>query len=321
MVVLSPSSPVRLAAPANVSPTVSTIETVGLTKYFGPHRGLEDLTLHVSPGEVLGFLGPNGSGKTTAIRILMGFLRPTAGRASVFGLDVLRDSLAIKQRVGYLPGDVALYGNRTGYQLLSFVARIRGVDEMPRAREVVDLLDAEMDRPIKKCSRGMRQKIALVLTLAHDPDLLILDEPTTGLDPLAQRALLTLLDRLGQEGKTVFFSSHILSEAEQICDRVAILRRGRLVALSPVGKLREQKYKEVTISYDGTLPQLNSLPDAEVIWQHEGRMTFRARGDTKALLAFLSGSSLTDVSISEPSLEEVFLDYYREEGAVEDAGS
>jgi ABC-2 type transport system ATP-binding protein len=165
----------------------------------------------------------------------------------------------------------------------------------------------------------MRQKIALVLTLAHDPDLLILDEPTIGLDPLAQRALLTLLDQLGQEGKTIFFSSHVLSEAEQICDRVAILRSGRLVALSPVEKLREQKHKEVTISYDGTPPSLNGLPDAEVIWQHEGRMTFRARGDTNGLLAFLSNCSLTDVSISEPSLEEVFLDYYRGEDTVEDA--
>src|SRR5581483_7099300 len=200
------------------------IETNGLTKYFGPHRGVEDLTLAIRQGEVLGFLGPNGSGKTTAIRMLMGFLRPSRGGATIFGLDVVRDSQQIKRRVGYLPGEVALYGGSTGRELLSFVMQIRGLREAPRALEVASLLDAEMDRPNKKCSRGMRQKIALVLTLAHDPDLLILDEPTSGLDPLAQRALLGLLDRLAGEGKTVFFSSHILSEAEQICDRVAILR-------------------------------------------------------------------------------------------------
>lgn len=321
MAVLSQSSLVGPTASPRVSPTVAAIETVGLTKCFGSHRGLEDLTLNVQRGEVMGFLGPNGSGKTTAIRMLMGFLRPTAGRASIFGLDVFRESPAIKRRVGYLPGDVALYGNRTGRELLSFVGSVRGLDELPRAQELVELLNAEMDRPMKKCSRGMRQKIALVLTLAHDPDLLILDEPTSGLDPLAQRALLILLDGLGREGKTVFFSSHILSEAEQICDRVAILRSGRLAALSSVDKLREQKYKEVTISYHGEVPRLDGLPGAEVIWQHEGRMTFRARGDAKALLTFLAGCALVDVSISEPSLEEVFLDYYREEGTIEDPRS
>ena len=297
------------------------IETNGLTKYFGPHRGVEDLTLAIRQGEVLGFLGPNGSGKTTAIRMLMGFLRPSRGGATIFGLDVVRDSQQIKRRVGYLPGEVALYGGSTGRELLSFVMQIRGLREAPRALEVASLLDVEMDRPNKKCSRGMRQKIALVLTLAHDPDLLILDEPTSGLDPLAQRALLGLLDRLAGEGKTVFFSSHILSEAEQICDRVAILRRGQLVALSPVEDLRERKYKEVTIAFQGPPPRLVGLEDAEVIWQHEGRMTFRVRGDANALLAFLRNCDLSDVSIAEPSLEDVFLDYYKEGEPGEDAHS
>ena len=295
-----------------MSERVAPLEIERLTKYYGPHRGVEELTLVAEPGEVLGFLGPNGSGKTTAIRVLLGFLRPTSGRASVLGWDVVRGSIEVRRRVGYLPGDVALYGERTGEELLAFALRARGMREGPLAAEVAEILDAPMDRPAKKLSRGMRQKVALVLTLAHDPEVLILDEPTSGLDPLAQRALLDLLDREGQRGKMVFFSSHVLSEAEQICDRVAILREGRLIALDRVEKLRERKYKEVTITYEGAPPNLEGLDDVQVIWRHDGRMTFRVRGDVNALLAALRECRLEDVTIAEPSLEEVFLEYYRE---------
>jgi len=295
-----------------MSERVAPLEIERLTKYYGPHRGVEELTLAAEPGEVLGFLGPNGSGKTTAIRVLLGFLRPTSGRASVLGWDVVRHSVEVRRRVGYLPGDVALYGERTGEELLAFALRARGMREGPLAAEVAQILDAPMDRPAKKLSRGMRQKVALVLTLAHDPEVLILDEPTSGLDPLAQRALLDLLDREGQRGKMVFFSSHVLSEAEQICDRVAILREGRLIALDRVEKLRERKYKEVTIAYEGAPPNLEGLDDVQVIWQHDGRMTFRVKGDVNALLAALRERRLEDVTITEPSLEEVFLEYYRE---------
>lgn len=295
-----------------MSERVAPLEIERLTKYYGPNRGVEELTLAAEPGEVLGFLGPNGSGKTTAIRVLLGFLRPTSGRASVLGWDVVKRSIEVRRRVGYLPGDVALYGERTGEELLAFALRARGMREGPLAAEVAQILDAPMDRPAKKLSRGMRQKVALVLTLAHDPEVLILDEPTSGLDPLAQRALLDLLDREGQRGKMVFFSSHVLSEAEQICDRVAILREGRLIALDRVEKLRERKYKEVTITYEGAPPNLDGLEDVQVIWRHDGRMTFRVRGDVNALLAALRERRLEDVTITEPSLEEVFLEYYRE---------
>ncbi len=296
--------------PARVSP----LDLEGLTKYYGPHRGVEDLTLAAETGEVLGFLGPNGSGKTTTIRVLMGFLRPTAGRASVLGLDVQRESVEIRRRAGYLPGDVVLYGERTGEELLAFALRVRGLKEAPRAAEVTAALEATMDRPMKKCSRGMRQRVALVLLLAPDPELLILDEPTSGLDPLAQRVVLELLRRERQRGKTVFFSSHVLSEAEEICDRVAILREGRLVALDQVENLRGRKYKEVTVAYAGEPPNLEGLEDVEVLWRQDGRMAFRVRGDVRLLLARLADRVLEDVTIAEPSLEEVFLDYYREAG-------
>jgi len=160
----------------------------------------------------------------------------------------------------------------------------------------------------------MRQKVALVLTFAHDPELLILDEPTSGLDPLAQRAVLDLLDSEGKRGKTVFFSSHVLSEAEQICDRVAILKAGRLVVLDSVDSLRSRKYKEVTVVYKGNPPVLDGLEDVQVVWRHDGRITFRVKGDLNRLLAALQGTELEDLSIAEPSLEEVFLDYYRDGG-------
>ena len=295
-----------------MSEEASPLRTEGLTKYYGPNRGIESLTLAAEPGEILGFLGPNGSGKTTTIRVLMGFLRPTFGQASVLGLDVVRESVEIRRRVGYLAGDVALYGDHTGTELVALVMRVRGLKEAPRAAKVERALDTPMDRPLKKCSRGMRQKVALVLLLAHDPEMLILDEPTSGLDPLAQRVVLDVLREEKARGKTIFLSSHALWEAEEICDRVAILREGRLVVLDRVENLRGRKYKEVTIAYAGEPPNLEGLEDVEVLWRQDGRMAFRVRGDINVLLARLGECSLQDLTIAEPSLEEVFLDYYRE---------
>ena len=292
----------------------SPLKLERLTKYYGAHRGVEELTLAAEPGEILGFLGPNGSGKTTTIRVLMGLLPPTSGRAWIAGLDVQRQGVEVRRHVGYLPGDVALYKERTGEELLKFALRVRGVRQAPRALEVARALDATMDRTIKTLSRGMRQKVALVLTLAHDPELLLLDEPTSGLDPLAQRAVLELLRQERERGKTVFFSSHALWEAEEICERVVILREGRLVVLESIEKLRERKHKVVTVAYMGAPPNVDELEDAEVLWRRDNRMAFRVRGDVNRLLACLQKYDLRDLTIQEPSLEEVFLDYYRKAG-------
>jgi ABC-2 type transport system ATP-binding protein len=288
-----------------------TIQLEHLTKSYGAHRGIVDVTLEARAGQIVGFLGPNGAGKTTAIRVLMGFLYPTSGRASILGRDVVRESVFVRKSVGYLPGDAALYGNRTGKELMALSLRARGVHGDDRGIEVAERLRAPMDRMIKRCSRGMRQKVALVLTLAHDPQVLILDEPTSGLDPLAQRELLRLLDEEARAGKTVLFSSHVLSEAEQVCDRVAILREGRLIVEDSVENLRGRKYKEVTVTYAGDPPNLEGIGEVEIIWQHQHRITFRVRGDVSVLLRRLSESRIEDVIISEPSLEEVFLDFYR----------
>jgi ABC-2 type transport system ATP-binding protein len=274
-------------------------------------RGIEDVTLDVRCGEVLGFLGPNGAGKTTAIRVIMGFLRPTAGAAEVLGLDVGQRSVEVRRRTGYLPGDPALYAGRTGWDLLRLALKARGLSEAPLTERIVAALGAPMDRDVKKCSRGMRQKIALVLALAHDPEVLVLDEPTGGLDPLGQRAILEIIDERASVGRTVLLSSHILSEVEQVCDRVAILREGSLIALSTVASLRSQKYREVTITFVGDPPDLRGIGEVEIVWQHENRLTFRVRGEASKLLEALAAAEVTDVTIAEPSLEEVFLDYYR----------
>jgi ABC-2 type transport system ATP-binding protein len=292
--------------------TIPTIQLDHLTKSYGTHRGVLDVSLSANAGEIVGFLGPNGAGKTTAIRVLMGFLHPTSGRASILGYDVSRESLAVRRAVGYLPGDAALYGNRTGRELMELSLRVRGISSEARGLDVAERLYAPMDRLIKKCSRGMRQKVALVLTLAHAPQVLILDEPTSGLDPLAQRELLKLLDEEAKSGRTVLFSSHVLSEAEQVCDRVAILREGQLIVEDSVENLRGRKYKEVTVTYAGDPPSLEGIGEVEVIWQHQNRITFRVRGDVTVVMRRLSESAIEDVIISEPSLEEVFLDFYRE---------
>lgn len=283
----------------------------GLTKYYGPHCGIDDLTLEARAGEVLGFLGPNGSGKTTTLRLLLGFLKPTSGEAKVLGLDALSQSVEIRKRVGYLPEDVSLYGDRTGHELVALSLAVRRMSDLRIANEVAESLDATMDRPMKKCSRGMRQKVAVVLALAHDPELLIMDEPASGLDPLAQRTLLGFLRAEAERGKTVFFSSHVLSEAEEICDRVAILREGRLIALDSIAGLRGRKYKNYTLAYAGAPPDLEGLDEVEILWQREQRMAFRARVDVNEILVRLSKSVIEDLTIEEPSLEDVFLDYYR----------
>lgn len=243
--------------------------------------------------------------------MLLGFLNPTAGSAAVLGLDSRRESVAIRKRVGYLPGDVSLYNDRTGDELLDLSLKVHGVSDRGMATRVVEAIGARMDRVVKKLSRGLRQKVAIVLAMAHDPELLIMDEPTSGLDPLAQRSLLELLRQESARGKTVFFSSHVLSEAEELCDRVAILRDGRLAEFDTIEGLRSRKYKQVTLAYSGEAPELAGIPDLEMLWQRDHRLAFRARIPAKELLARLAEFDVEDVTIAEPSLEDVFLDYYR----------
>jgi len=279
-------------------------------------RALEDLSIAVREGEIFGFLGPNGAGKSTTIRLLLGYLHPSSGSATVLGHDIVRDSVEIRRRVGYLPGGIALYDSLTGERLLDYLGELTG--RPPTRREdLCDRLELSartLRRPVRDYSRGMRQKIGIVQALQHDPELAILDEPTEGLDPLMQRSFYEILDDLRAAGRTIFFSSHVLSEVERVCDRVAIVRQGRLVALQDVASLLEHRKRNVELrAAEGDVPVLDGVPGVSAIGRTaDGRLTCQLEGDVGPFLAAISGHRITDLTIEPAHLEEAFLELYAE---------
>jgi ABC-2 type transport system ATP-binding protein len=305
---------------------VNAIETIGLSKdyprgaalgRFGPGwrdpiRALAEVTLEVRPGEIFGFLGPNGAGKSTCIRLLLGFLHPSAGAARVLGLDTETDGVAIRGRVGYLPGGIALYDAMTGAALLDYLGAFYRRAPVLRARltDGLELAAADLARPVREYSRGMRQKLGIVQALQHDPELAILDEPSEGLDPLMQRAFYEILDELRAAGRTVFLSSHILSEVERVCDRVAIVRRGRLVALEEIGALLARRRRTVEMRVDGPPPSLAGVPGVTDVVVVDGHVRCQLEGDIRPFLAAIAGSSVTDLTIEPARLEDAFLEFY-----------
>src|SRR5262245_59071576 len=308
---------------------MAAIETHGLTKIYGARRGttpaaagglwsapaLADLDIEVREGEIFGFLGPNGAGKSTTIRLLLGFLHSTTGTASVLGLDTERDSVAIRARTGYLPGGIAFWDGLTGSRLLEELAALGGRSPVRRAELVdrLELSEADLRRPVREYSRGMRQKLGIIQALQHDPELAILDEPTEGLDPLMQRAFYGILDDLRAAGRTIFFSSHVLSEVERVCDRVAIVRHGRLVALEDVASLLARRRRVVELQFSGPAPHLEAVPGGRDVVATDGRLTCRLEGDVGPFLAAIAGSTVHDLTIEPASLEEAFLEYYAED--------
>jgi ABC-2 type transport system ATP-binding protein len=307
---------------------VDVIETHGLTKQYGSRResaaagagpwpgaALAELDITVHEGEIFGFLGPNGAGKSTTIRLLLGFLHPSAGQASVLGRDIERDSVEIRRRVGYLPGGIAFWDNLSGERLLDELSAMSGRPPVRRAALLEHLeLDGEtLRRPVRTYSRGMRQKLGIIQALQHDPDLAILDEPSEGLDPLMQRAFYEILDELRGEGRTIFFSSHVLSEVERVCDRVAIVRRGRLVALEDVHSLLARRKRNVELRVEGEPPVLDGVAGiSDVRRAADGRLICRLEGDVSPFLAAIAGSHVVDLTIEPASLEEVFLEFYED---------
>ncbi|MEO7117826.1 MAG: ABC transporter ATP-binding protein [Candidatus Limnocylindrales bacterium] len=304
---------------------MSAISTAGLSKSYGGHRGphgrsavveaLSDLTIEVKEGEIFGFLGPNGAGKSTTIRLLLGFLHATAGSASVLGHDVVGDPVEIRRRVGYLPGGIALYDSMSGIDLLDYLADLYGHGKTKRG-ELADRLElsaATLKRPVRDYSRGMRQKIGIIQALQHDPELAILDEPTEGLDPLMQRAFYDILDELRAAGRTIFFSSHVLSEVERVCDRVAIIRAGRLVALSDVDALLTRRKRHVELRFDGKAPVLEGVPGVTDVRLKDGLLRCQLEGDVRPFLAAIGSATVTDLTIEPARLEEAFLEYYADE--------
>ena len=294
---------------------MDAIATIGLSKRYGPVRALEALHVSVREGEIFGFLGPNGAGKSTTIRLLLGFLHPSAGEGRVLGLDCQHDSVAIRRRIGYLPGGIALYDSLTGAQLLDYLARLSGRAPVRRA-ELCDRLELSHDtlgRLVRDYSRGMRQKIGIIQALQHDPELAILDEPSEGLDPLMQRAFYEILDRLKAEGRTIFFSSHVLSEVERVCDRVAIIRQGRLVALESMAQLRARLKRNVDMRLAGPPPLLHGVAGVSDLRIADGRLTCHVEGDLRPFLAAIVGAAIVDLTIEPARLEEAFLEFYEDE--------
>ena len=286
------------------------IRTEGLTKSYGRRRGVTGLELSIRRGEVFGYLGPNGAGKTTTVRTVLDFIRPTRGRASVFGLDTHHDSQAIRRRVGYLPGELVLYENMTGAEVLRYLGHLRGGVAWNRVQELANRLGADLSRPVKTLSHGNRQKIGLINAFMHGPELLVLDEPTLGLDPLVQQTFYELLAEARAEGKTVFLSSHILPEVEKVCDRVAIVRAGALVALETLEALKAKRARRLTLRLREPVEGLR-IPGTDLVRQEGLTFEFLVKGDTRSLLAHLAGLPVEDFVFPEPDLEEVFVTYYR----------
>jgi ABC-2 type transport system ATP-binding protein len=292
--------------------TTPVIETESLTKRYGAVRGIEDVTMSVAAGEVFGFLGPNGAGKTTMIRTLLDLQRPTSGSARVFGLDSRRDSLAIRARLGNLPGDFTIDAKLTGHDLLRFCAQVRGLDGLGRAAQLAERFEANLERPAGTLSRGNRQKIGLIQALFHDPELLVLDEPTSGLDPLMHEEFLAVLGEHRDRGGTIFLSSHDLDEVERICDRVAIIREGRLAAVEDVAEMRGRSYHRVTIEFAEPVDEAEFTHIAGVSdLQADGRrLSFRVIGGLDAVVKQAAHHTVLDMELVEPTLEEMFLTYY-----------
>ncbi len=288
------------------------IQTQGLTKYYGQIRGIEDLDLEVRAGEIFGFLGPNGAGKTTTQRLLLDFIRPSRGQAFIFGLEVRRHSLELRHRLGYLPGEVALYDETTGIELLSLLSRLHGDRHDQRRRALAERLDIDLSRPLRGLSHGMKQKVAIIAAFQHDPELLILDEPTLALDPLIQRGFYALLREEQGRGKTIFMSSHILPEVERVCDRVGMVRAGHLVAMEEIADLKHKKVRRMEVTFATEVPAGALVrPGVEVIRRDGRQVQLSIFGaDLDGLIKHLAQFTVEDMEFPEASLEDTFMRYY-----------
>jgi len=296
---------------------MEAIRTERLSKRYGGRRGLDGLDLEVRTGEVFGYLGPNGAGKTTTIRLLLDLIRPTAGSARVLGVDPRAGGVSLRGRIGYLPGDFVVDGRQTGRELLTFLGNLRGGVPRRRIESLAASLDLDLDVRIGRLSRGNRQKVGLVQAFMHSPELLVLDEPSSGLDPLVQQRFLSLVREARAAGQTVFMSSHVLSEVQQSADRVGIIRDGRLVAVEAVERLRERAPRRVEIVFDAPVPSsaFADLPNVRAAEVEGTVLRCLLVGPADPLVKAAARFTTLGLTAGEPDLEELFLTYYdREEG-------
>jgi ABC-2 type transport system ATP-binding protein len=300
---------------------VAAIQTSKLSKDYGLGRGLFDLDLTVAPQEVFGYLGPNGAGKSTTIRCLMGLIRPTLGSAHIFGLDCQRDSVAVKRKVGYMPGDMPQFGSLRGREVVAYLGGLRGNVDPAVVRKIAERFDLDLGRRFREYSSGNKKKLGILLAFMHQPDLLILDEPTGGLDPLNQQEFYKLVAETRDAGATIFLSSHILSEVEHVCDRVGIIRSGRLVKVAELGEIHNIRLHRLELEFaPGTdVPEaaIRSAAGVEDVVVDGNKVTCTVKGAFDPLLKALNGATVTNLVSHEPSLEEVFLTYYRPDAPTE----
>jgi ABC-2 type transport system ATP-binding protein len=302
------------SSPSNPRRTMNVIEIKHLTKSYGKSRGIDDLSLNIKQGDIFGFIGPNGAGKSTTIRILMNLIFPTSGAAAIFGLDVVKDSRKIRKRTGYIPSDANMYDRMNVMEFLDFGADFYIVENKDdRIHHLLDIFDLDPSRKIAELSMGNKKKVSIIQALVHRPELLILDEPTSGLDPLIQSRFFDLMHEENQNGTTIFFSSHTLSEVQAFCKTVGIVKDGKIVTVEEIASLRKKQLKKIRILF----PEIRNLKDLglEGIGPTEsgsGRsLVFLYSGNINELIHKLAGQPIDNLTIEEPSLEEIFLHYYK----------
>ncbi|KAB7707245.1 ATP-binding cassette domain-containing protein [Bacillus aerolatus] len=289
---------------------MAIVELYQLTKSYKNNRGISDMSFSIEEGEIFGFIGPNGAGKSTTIRTLLNFIFPTSGSATVFGKDIVKQSKEIRQQVGYLPSEVHYYDDMKVIDLLTYSARFHKNFNAARMKDLAARLDLDVSRKIEDLSFGNRKKVGIVQALLHEPKLIILDEPTSGLDPLMQHHFFDLLHEERKRGATIFFSSHILSEVQKMCDRVAIIKEGKLVRVETIENLTKNKVKNITLTFEKAEPlyvELEGVIKQEV---NANEIKLLYSGEIQELLSKLNGLPLHDLLIEEPTLEEIFMHYY-----------
>jgi ABC-2 type transport system ATP-binding protein len=288
------------------------INTTRLTKYYGAQLGISEVDLAVNRGEVFGYLGPNGAGKTTTIRTLLDFIRPTGGSAAIFGLDARQSSVAIHRRIGYLNGELSLYDDMTGADLLRYLGNLRGGLDWKYVQELAARFQCDLPRRIQGLSLGNKQKLGLLQAFMHKPELLILDEPTNGLDPLMQHEFYDLLNETKKEGRTIFLSSHILPEVEKVCDRVGIIRQGKLITVETIESLKSHSIRQLEIHFAAPVPKENfvNIPGVRDIIIRDNLLTCTVVGSLDALVKAAARFEVVNIISHEASLEDIFMTYY-----------
>lgn len=290
----------------------NVIEINNLSKFYGKHRGIEDISFAVEEGDIYGFIGPNGAGKTTTIRTLLALIHPTSGRAAIFGKDCIKEANQIAKEVGYLPSEVFYYEKMKVKELLKYSADLYQKDCEVRIAELAERLKLDVNRKITDLSFGNKKKVGIVAALSHSPKLMILDEPTSGLDPLMKQEFFEILQEENEKGMTILFSSHVLSEIQLICNKVAIVKEGCVIDIQKISELRKYGYKKIELTAKATIPEGYFTMESIANYQQTGsKASFIFRGDVAAIVEMIYKLEVRDLFIEEPSLEEIFLHYYR----------